>query len=71
VKFSRLFQPHNPKFWVVIVLNALSTALAWIARDLELSWQASTAVAVFALGNAVLGAVLALDLMKTPPADKH
>lgn len=66
-KLARLYQPHNPKFWLMVGLNALSTLLAWVARSFELAWPAATLVAVFALGNAVLGVVLMLDLMKTPP----
>ncbi len=64
---SRLFQPRNPKFWLMLGLNALSTALAWVTRTFELSWPAATVVVVFALGNAALGVALMLDLMKTPP----
>jgi hypothetical protein len=71
MKLTRLFQPRNPKFWLVIVLNALSTSLAWIAREGELSGQAATLVAVFAVGNAVLGAVLVINLMKTPNPDRR
>jgi drug/metabolite transporter (DMT)-like permease len=71
MKLTRLFQPRNPKFWLLIVLNALSTSLTWIARDWELSRSAATVVAVFAVGNAVFGALLVVDLMKIPPIDKQ
>lgn len=71
MKITRLFQPRNPKFWLLIVLNALSTSLTWIARDWGLSWPAATLVAVFAVGNAVFGVLLVVDLMKTPPIDKQ
>jgi hypothetical protein len=71
VKFTRLFQPRNPKFWLVIVLNALSASLAWVAQGRELSWPAATLVTVFATGNAALGAALVIGLMKTPPSNKR
>ena len=51
---------------MMVALNALSTALAWVTRTFELSWPAATLVIVFALGNAGLGVALMLDLMKTP-----
>ena len=69
-RLARLCQPRNPKFWMMAGLNGLSTALAWITHHVELSWPAATLVVVFAIGNAVLGVALMLDLMKTPPPDQ-
>lgn len=66
MQLTRLYQPHNPKFWLMLALNALSTVLAWVSRSFELSWFMAALVVVFALGNAVLGLVLMVDLIKTP-----
>ncbi len=64
MKLSTLFQPRNPRFWVMIVLNLLSTALAWLARTDDLVPLAALMVAGFAVANAVLGIRLALALMR-------
>jgi len=69
MKLRRLFQPRNPQFWLMLVLNGLSTVLAWVARHMDLSWPAATAVGVFALGNAVLGLLLMRNLMTTPEGE--
>ncbi len=51
----------------MVVLNLLSTALAWIARTFDLVPLAALLVAVFAVANAVLGIRLALALMREDP----
>lgn len=66
MKWRRLWQPRNPLFWVVVVLNALSTLLAWVVRTYPLPPTLAVAVAVFAVGNAVLGLWLIWALVKTP-----
>jgi hypothetical protein len=65
MKLSRLFQPRNPLFWTMVVLNLLSGALAWISHTVPLGAFASVVVAVFALGNAVLGTLLAWRLVNS------
>ena len=69
MKLSRLFQPRNPRFWLMVALNLLSTALAWIARSYDLVPLAALMVAGFAVANAVLGIRLALALMREEPPD--
>lgn len=64
MKLSRLYQPRKPTFWLMIVLNLLSTVLAWIARSYELLPLAALVVGVLAVTNAVIGIVLALLLMR-------
>ena len=51
----------------MVVLNLLSTTLAWIARTFDLVPLAALVVAVFAVANAVLGIRLALALMREEP----
>ena len=66
MKLSRLFQPRNPLFWLMLALNGLSAALAWIMHNRSLSGWGMLIVVSFALANAVLGTYLAWRLVKTP-----
>ncbi|MBN8474785.1 hypothetical protein [Sulfuritalea sp.] len=68
MKLTRLWQPRNPAFWLMIVLNLLSTVLAWIARRFDLAPVAALMVAAFAIGNALLGVYLMWLLMRDDPA---
>lgn len=71
MKLSRLYQPRNPRFWLMIVLNVLSSILAWVLRTYPLVPLAAIVLAGFALANAVIGIRLALALMRSddsPPA---
>ena len=51
----------------MVVLNLLSTALAWVARSYDLVPLAALMVAGFAVANAVLGIRLSLALMREEP----
>jgi hypothetical protein len=68
MKLARLWQPRNPAFWLMIVLNLLSTALAWVARSYALTPLAALLVAGFALANALLGLRLMWLLVRDDPA---
>jgi hypothetical protein len=68
MKLSRLWQPRNPAFWLMIVLNLLSTLLAWIARSYELVPLAALMVAGFAVANALIGLRLMWVLMREEPS---
>ena len=37
MRLSRLFQPRNPLFWLMLALNGLSAALAWIISNRSLT----------------------------------
>lgn len=67
MKFSRLWQPRNPAFWLMVVLNLLSTVLAWIARNLELAPAAALMVTGFAVANALIGLRLMWLLLRDEP----
>ncbi len=54
IRWRRLIQPGKPAFWLMLALNALSTALIWIVQNRTLVPVAALLVAVFAIGNAVL-----------------
>jgi hypothetical protein len=77
MKLSRIYQPRNPLFWLMVMLNLLSTALAWIGRSYELAPLPATIVAAMAVGNAVIGLYLTIRLIRDEPAgaqveaDKH
>ncbi len=67
MKFSRLWQPRNPAFWLMVVLNLLSTVLAWVARNFELAPAAALMVAGFAVANALIGLRLLWLLLRAAP----
>ncbi|MBI5791844.1 MAG: hypothetical protein HZA63_10250 [Rhodocyclales bacterium] len=67
MKLARLWQPRNPAFWLMIVLNLLSTLLAWVARNYSLTPTAALVVAGFAVGNALIGLGLMWVLMRDEP----
>ena len=67
MKFSRLWQPRNPAFWMMLALNILSSILAWVLRSYPLVPLAMAVVAGFALMNAWLGLRLAIGLMREEP----
>lgn len=68
MKWSRLFQPRNPLFWLMLALNALSPALAWVVRNRSLNGWGVLLVSVFAVGNALLGLWLAWRLLRDQPS---
>jgi hypothetical protein len=68
MKLSRIYQPRNPLFWLMVVLNLLSTALAWIGRSYDLTPLPATIVAAMAVGNAVIGLYLTIRLIREEPA---
>lgn len=64
MKLSRLFQPRNPAFWVMIALNVLSSTFAWILRTHPLNSLGLAVVAGLALANAMLGMWFAWRLVR-------
>ncbi len=71
LKFSRLIQPRNPVFWLMLVLNLLSSCLSWVLHTQELATAPMLVVAFFALSNAGIGIWLAIRLMREPlPGEK-
>jgi uncharacterized membrane protein len=66
--FSRLYQPRNPLFWLMLTLNALSPALAWVVHNRPLNAWAALLLTGFAVGNALLGTFLLWRLLRDEPA---
>lgn len=65
MKLSRLYQPRNPLFWLMVALNLMSMVLGWIAQTYALGVLVSLMIVVFAIGNVVLGAFLAWRLLNS------
>ena len=65
MKISRLYQPRNPNFWMLVVINLLSMFLSYVAQNYTLNTLASVIVIVFALLNTVLSMGLAWRLVKS------
>jgi hypothetical protein len=65
MKLSRLYQPRNPLFWLMLALNLLSMVLGWVTHNLVLGILVSLVIVVFAIGNAVLGAYLMWRLVNS------
>lgn len=68
MNLRRLYQPRNPLFWLMVLLNLLSTGLAWVSRSYDLTPLAAAIVASMGIGNALLGLRLMFLLMRDPPA---
>ena len=54
----------------MLVLNGLSTLLAWIVHNRPLDGLGMALVAMFAVSNAVIGMWLAWRLMREPTSDQ-
>lgn len=67
MKLSRLYQPRNPQFWLLVVLNLLSTVISYILRSQDLPMLITLVLAAFALANFVIGIRIALQLMRDRP----
>ena len=70
MKLSRLYQPRNPAFWLMVALNTLSAVLGWVSRTYPLNGVGSLLVMVFALGNAMLGLCLAWRLLSNADTNR-
>ncbi len=66
MKLSRLFQPRNPQFWLLVALNTLSAAISHLLRKHDLAPPLELAFAAFAVANMVVGIRIALRLMADP-----
>jgi hypothetical protein len=64
MKLSRLYQPDNPLFWLLVVLNLLSTGITYILRSQDLATSITLVLAAFALANFAIGIRIALQLMR-------
>jgi 4-hydroxybenzoate polyprenyltransferase len=65
MKLSRLIQPKNPIFWILMVLNALSLALSHIVQTQQLNALGTVLVVGCAVLNAIASAFLAWRLVNS------
>ena len=65
MKLSRLFQPKNPLFWLLVTLNVLSLALSHIAQNYNLNTLGLTLLIIVNLINVVLSSYLAWRLVNS------
>jgi hypothetical protein len=70
LKLRRIYQPRNPLFWLMLVINALSYALGWIVQNRALNTMGMLLVGGFASVNAVVGTWLMWRLLQTDPEAK-
>ncbi len=63
LKLKKIYQPSNPLFWLMLVLNTLSYALSWIVQNRALNAAGMVLAGGFALVNAILGTWLMWRLM--------
>ena len=71
MKLLRIYQLRNPLFWIMLALNALSYALAWIVQNRSLNTLGMLLVGGFALVNAVLGVWLLWRLMQAAQSSQQ
>jgi hypothetical protein len=70
LKLKRIYQPSNPLFWLMLIINALSYALGWIVQNRALNVVGMLLVGGFAIVNAVVGTWLMWRLLQTDPEGK-
>ncbi len=71
VKWSRLFQPRHPLFWMIMALNALSAMLSWVVQNKPLNTLGLGLVMIFLLGNALVSMWLGWRLLREEPHDRN
>jgi hypothetical protein len=64
MKLSRLFQPRNPLFWLMLAFSVLSSACAWALRALPLSTLGLVLIGSVGLANALISLVLTWRLIR-------
>lgn len=64
MKLSRLFQPRNPVFWLMLAFSVLSSLCTWALRILPLSTLGWALLSVLALANALISLGLTWRLIR-------
>jgi len=65
MKLSRLFQPKNPQFWLLVTLNLLSMALSHIAQNYNLNTLGFTLLVIVNVINVALSSYIAWRLVNS------
>lgn len=66
MKWSRLWRPRHPAFWLMVAFNLWSSLLAWVLRSFVLPLPWMLLLALLALFNVALGLWSAWLLLKSP-----
>lgn len=66
-KLSHLIQPRSRYFWLLVVFNLMTGLLAWVSQALPLPWGLRLLVAIFAIGNGVLGLWALRMMLRSSP----
>jgi hypothetical protein len=64
MKLSRLFQPRNPLFWLMLAFSVLSSVCAWALRALPLTALGLVLIGSVGLANALISLVLTWRLIR-------
>lgn len=64
MKLSRLFQPRQPMFWLMLAFSLLSSLCAWALRALPLTPLGMVLVGTVGLVNAGLSLLLTWRLIR-------
>lgn len=67
MKFSRIWQPDNPQFWILLILNGVSSLISFVLRTYELPLGLTWLLAGFAIANVLMGLGIAWRLMQPAP----
>jgi hypothetical protein len=65
MKLSRLFQPKNPQFWLLVTLNLLSLALSHIAQNYNLNTLGLTLLIIVNVINVALSSYIVWRLVNS------
>lgn len=66
MRLSRLIQPRNPLFWLLLVLNLLSALISHLLHTRDLPMLLRGGLGAFALANLLLGLWVGWRLMAEP-----
>ena len=64
MKLSKLFQPRDPVFWLMVVFNLLSSVFAWSMRIEGIAPGLVFLFGLLALLNMIFGLLLAWRLLR-------
>lgn len=66
MNFSRLYQPRNPRFWVLVALNVPSAGITYILHHRELPVTITLVLTACAIANFLIGLRIARQLLNQP-----
>lgn len=64
MKLAKLFQPARPLFWLMVVLQLLSSAFVLVLNVFAPGVLLTVVLSGFALANGLVGIAIALRLMR-------